>query len=290
MTTFINKTFQYKHRVGFTLEYNKIKFLPEYQNNVSKNAIHRSCIFFQCLMMLFSHSLTGQTVEKKTTNQSFSLFSYTSNVEVSPKWSIINDVQERNFIKPVKQSQFFLRSQIAYKFRPKWNASAGFAYYLNSAGDHLSSSSLIVPEIRLNQDINYRQKFKTFNIGHRYRMEERFINKSIKDSLINGYTFRQRLSYSLSIEFPLIKSKDNYHSLNFKVSDGIMINVKKRPVFYSYDQNRFYAGFNYEIIKNVNLDLGYVNIFQQRILSDHFYNRNMASLSINHRMKLKNRF
>ena len=276
MTASIHQTFRYKHRAGF--------------NNAFKNVILRSCIFFQCLLVLFCHSLAGQTLEKKIVNQAFSLLSYTNNVEISPKWSIINDVQERNFIKPVKQSQFFLRSQIAYRFKPKWSGSAGFAYYLNSPGDHLSSSSLIVPEIRLNQDITYRQKYKTLNIGHRYRMEERFINKTIKDSLINGYTFRQRVAYSLSFEYPLIKPKDNNHSLSFRVSNAIMVNVKKRPVSSSFDQNRFYAGFNYEIIKNVNLELGYVNIFQQRILADHYFNRNMASLSINHRMKLKNRF
>lgn len=288
MTEFINKIFRYNHWSGIAFNYKKIEFLPEYQNNVSKKVIQRSCIFFQCLLMLFSHSLTGQTVEKKIINQAFSLFSYTNNVEISPKLSIINDVQERNFIKPIKQSQFFLRSQIAYRFRPKWSASAGFAYSLNSPADPSSSSSLIVPEIRLNQDINYRQKIKTFSIGHRYRMEERFISKSIKDSLINGYTFRKRVSYSLSFEYPLIKPKDNNHSLSFRVSNAIMVNVKKRPVSSSFDQNRFYAGFNYEIIKNVNLELGYVNIFQQRILNDHYFNRNMASLAVNHRMKLKN--
>ncbi len=243
---------------------------------------------YTCLLMLFAHSVNAQTAERKITNQTFSLFSYTNHVEISPKWSIISDVQERTFIKPVKQSQFFLRSQIAYRFRPKWSGSAGFAYYLNSTGDHLSSSSLIVPEIRLNQDLSYRQNIKTLTIGHRYRMEERFINKTIKDSLINGYTFRQRISYSLSIEYPLIKPKDNNHSLSFRMSDAIMVNVKKRPVSSSFDQNRFYAGFNYGIIKNVNLELGYVNIFQQRILNGQYFNRNMASLAVNHRMKWKN--
>lgn len=37
MTSFINKADRDKHWAAFTPEYNKIKFQPEYQNNVSKN-------------------------------------------------------------------------------------------------------------------------------------------------------------------------------------------------------------------------------------------------------------
>jgi len=37
MTTFANKADRDMHWAAFTPEYNKIKFLPEYQNNVSKN-------------------------------------------------------------------------------------------------------------------------------------------------------------------------------------------------------------------------------------------------------------
>ena len=37
MTSFINKADRDKHWAAFGPEYNKIKFLPEYQNNVSKN-------------------------------------------------------------------------------------------------------------------------------------------------------------------------------------------------------------------------------------------------------------
>lgn len=230
-------------------------------------------------VMLCNLSLSGQPVKKRIINQTFSIFSYSNNIEIYPKFSILNDVQERSFIRPLKQSQFSIRSQVSYNFRKNWNGVAGVAYYLSSPGDPYSSSTLIVPEIRINQDLSYKQRFSAFRLGHRLRMEERFINKSINDSLIEGYKFKERLSYMLSFEYNLSK-RNKLHELTFKASDGISIYTNNK-----FDQNRFYTGLNYQIEKNIFLELGYIKIFQQLSSGDRFYNRNMASLIVNHKIK-----
>lgn len=248
---------------------------------------HYYILFQFTILMLFSTSLSGQVSEKKIINQSLSLFIYNNSLEISPKWSVNSDVQERSFIKPVRQSQFFLRSQINYSLGQNWIATAGMAYYLSSPGDPSASSSLVVGELRLNQDLNYKQKFRAFSIGHRYRIEERFIGKSLNDSLISGYNFIERLSYTVSFEYNLFKSANNFHTLSFKASDGIFINANKYIVYNTFDQNRFYAALNYQILKNIYVELGYLNLFQQQSSGDHFYNRDIASLSINHKMKMK---
>jgi hypothetical protein len=102
---------------------------------------------------------------KKITNQSFSIFSYSNNVEISRKICILNDILERSFIRPLKQSQFSIRSQVSYNFRKNWNGVAGVAYYLSSPNDTYTSSTLIVPEIRINQDLSYKQRFSAFSLG-----------------------------------------------------------------------------------------------------------------------------
>lgn len=239
------------------------------------------------ILMLFSSSLPGQPAEKKIIKQAFALVAYTNNLEISPKWSVISDVQERNFIKPLKQSQFSLRSQINYRSGQNWIVSAGMGYYLTSPSNPASASLLTVPEFRLNQDITYRQNFSTFNIGHRFRIEERFITKSLNDSLIRGYKFIERLSYMISFEYNLFTSKNKFHSLTFKASDGIFINASKFIVYDRFNQNRFYAGLNYHILKNIYIDLGYINLFHQPSVRNQYYNRNIANLSINHKMKIK---
>lgn len=240
--------------------------------------------FLNSMILFLSFGLSAQTVEKKINKQSFSLFSLSSTFQVSPKWSIMSDVQERNFITPIKQNQLSLRTQVQYNLGHDWTAAGGTSYVLTRAGDPTSLSTLVIPEIRINQDLNYKQKFSSFSFGHRYRMEERFIRKTMNDTLIEGHKFIERLSYTLSFEFNLLRSKNKFRSLAFKASDGIFINASKQIVYNTFDQNRFYTGLNYQMYKNISIEMGYINIFQQRSSGNEFYNRNIASFSISHKM------
>lgn len=238
--------------------------------------------------MFLSFGLSAQTAEKKIIKQTFTLFSLSSNFQISPKWSIMSDVQERSFMKPIKQNQISLRTQVNYNLGHDWTAAGGTSYVRTHAGAPTSLSTLVIPEIRINQDLSYAQKFRRFSLGHRYRMEERFIKKIRNDTLIEGHKFIQRLSYSLSIQYSIINSKNNFRSLTFKASDGIFINASKNIVYNIFDQNRFYTGLNYQIYKNINIEMGFINIFQQRSSGNEFFNRNIASFSINHKMGNKN--
>jgi len=179
-----------------------------------------------------------------------------------------------------------VKSQINFYPLKDFTLGNGFAYYLNSHGDPEFASSFKVPEIRLNHDLGYRHKFKNFNVGHRYRMEERFIRKTLNDSLIHGYRFLERLSYMVSLECNLVRSKTKDHDLSLKLSDGIYINSNGGIIYNTFDQNRFYAGLNYRLIKNLTVELVYINQFQQRSTGSEYLNRNIASLALNHRIKI----
>ncbi|SDM67482.1 Protein of unknown function [Daejeonella rubra] len=236
--------------------------------------------------MLFAFSSFGQTLKKNFIKQSLSTAAYSANFEFSPKWSLSAEIQERIFLEPVRQSQIFLKSQVNFSLLKDLSLGNGFAYYLNSPGDQEFASSFKVPEIRLNHELAYRHQLKHLNIGHRYRMEERFIRKRLDDSLIHGYRFIERLSYMVSLECNLIRSKNKVHDLNLKVSDGIYINSNGGIIYNTFDQNRFYAGLNYQLIRNLSVELGYINLFQQRSSGEEYLNRNIASLAINHRIKM----
>ena len=90
----------------------------------------------------------------------------------------------------------------------------------------------------------------------------------------------------VSLECNLVRSKTKDHNLSFKLSDGIYINSNGGIIYNTFDQNRFYAGLNYQLIKNLSVELGYINMFQQRISGDEYLNRNIASLAISHRIKM----
>lgn len=238
------------------------------------------------VLFLFSFSSFGQALKKNIIKQSLSTIAYSANFEFSPKWNLSTEVQERIFLDPVRQSQFFVKSQLNFSPIKDLSLGNGFAYYLNSPGDPEFASSFKVPEIRLNHELGYKHQFKNLNVGHRYRMEERFIRKRLNDSLVQGYRFVERLSYMISLECNLLRSKAKDHDLSLKLSDGIYINSNGGIIYNTFDQNRFYAGLNYQLIKNLNVEIGYINLFQQRSSGDEYLNRNIASLAINHRIKM----
>ena len=233
------------------------------------------------LLAFYSLFSSAQELERKVTKQSFSMLTYVNQLELSPRVSMLNDIQERNFVKPLKQSQLYIRSQLSYKLKESWTIAAGIAYYRSSPSNPYSFSKLVVPEIRLNQDMNHKVKFYAFSLGNRLRIEERFIHKSLNDSLINGSNLRTRLSYTFSFEYYLSKSKD-IHGLIFKASDGIYIYSNKK-----FDQNRFYTGLNYQLENSLSFELGYIKSYQQLRSGHQYYDRDMASLTVNHKIKKK---
>ncbi|HQS04259.1 MAG: hypothetical protein B7X86_03580 [Sphingobacteriales bacterium 17-39-43] len=236
--------------------------------------------------LLVSYSVYAQDFRKDVIRQSLAVASFSSDFELSPKWTLNLEVQERIYTDPVRQSQMFLKSQIGFEPFENFNFRNGIAYYLNSPSDPEFLSTLIVPEIRLNHDFAFGHKFRSIELIHRYRMEERFIHKKQDDSLIDGYRFVERISYMLALECKLINSKNHKHDIFLKLSDGIYVNTHNGILFNSFDQNRFYAGLNYQLVKNLTVELGYINLYQQRISGVEYLNRNIASLGINHSLKL----
>ena len=249
------------------------------------NSNHR-IVLGLVVVSLLSFSSFGQALKKNIIIQSLSSFAYSTTFEFSPKWNLSTEFQERIFLDPVRQSQIFAKSQVNFSPLKDIILGTGFAYYLNSPGDPEFASSFKVPEIRLNHDLGYKHKFKNLILGHRYRMEERFIRKRLNDALIDGYRFVERLSYMVSLECNLVRSKTKDHDLSLKLSDGIYINSNSGIIYNTFDQNRFYAGLNYQLIKNLNVELGYINMFQQRSSGSEYLNRNIASLAISHRIKM----
>ncbi len=244
-------------------------------------------VFFKIIfLVLFSYSASGQDFKKIITRQSLAVAAFSSDLELSKRWALSLDLQERIYTDPVKQSQMFCKLQLGFDAFKKFNFGNGIAYYLNSPGDPEFSSSLKVPEIRLNHDLGFSHKLRSIHFNHRYRMEERFIRKKLDESLIDGYRFLERISYMLSVECKLLNSKKHEHDVYLKLSDGIYVNTHHGIFYNSFDQNRFYAALNYQMVKNLTVELGYINLYQQRISGVEYLSRNIASLGINHSLKL----
>ncbi len=136
--------------------------------------------------------------------------------------------------------QLLLRPAIGYQLTPTISLWQGYAWVANYQPNYTQ-------EHRIFQQLIYNNKFSTFTLFSRSRLEERWIQHAI------GTAVRARTM--LRGTFPLPKSP----SLAIVVYDEIFVNLNtiRRGPAAGFDQNRFFLGLNYTFSPNLNVDAGY---------------------------------
>jgi len=67
----------------------------------------------------------------------------------------------------------------------------------------------------------------------------------------------------------------------------LMLNFGKKVTYNIFDQNRVGVALQYAPIKQIGIEVGYINWFQQRASGDKFFDRNIFRLGIVHHIHLK---
>ncbi|RYG40882.1 MAG: DUF2490 domain-containing protein [Chitinophagaceae bacterium] len=130
-----------------------------------------------------------------------------------------------------------------------------------------------VKEYRFSVRYTNDQKGKIVNFSNRYSLEYR-----LRDLQYNGvYQPNFRFRYMAKLEKPVygIFSKDR--PVTFELNDEVFLQFGKAVHNNAnvFDQNRLYAGFSYEVVKNFKTSLGYIYNFQERKSGDEFDNSNI---------------
>ena len=235
-------------------------------------------------LLLICFSSRAQT-EKNIDHQSLLWTRYVNQLFINEKWSIHTDFDNRIFIDPVKQNTFVFRIQGRYKINKNFEVGGGYAYFHTYTQDPHVTYNFEIPEYRIQQDITWKQNFNRFDLFNRFQIEERFIHNSNKEELLPGTTFYWRLRFRLHGEYTFWKKQNQY--LRAIASDEIMINAGKNVAENTFDQNRFYASLQYGATKNIALELGYLNSFQQRASGIDYYDRDIIRFSLYHKINLK---
>lgn len=228
--------------------------------------------------------ITPLQAQKQVTHQSQYWIRYYGKYNLSPDWDITLEFEDRRFFKDNKQGNWVLpRIVLVRKLGAGWSAGVGFTYYISSnPADPSKPSAVTVPELRPHEELSYSQKIKDLIISHRFKLEQRWTRKSNVSELLEGYTFSQRFRYQLQLQYPLVKQKNPAGTLAVKASDEIMLNIGHSIVQNTFDQNRAYIALNYGISNNFQVELGYMNYFQERSSGTQYYQRNIARLTVYH--------
>ena len=235
-------------------------------------------------MFAFS-AVLAQPAGRQVAEQQLIWYAYYNTLEFNPKWYLTTEIDERRFRKPDRQHQFLVRSHLHYLLGKNWDASLGFAYFLQSPQDPYATDRLVVPELRPHVQLDYRQPLGRLAIIHRYRAEKRFFRNTANGELAAGYTTNYRFRYRVGIEYTIINIKEQ--PLRLRLNNEVMLNAGKSIGYNWFDQYRVYAGLGYPVLKDVNVEAAYIYWYQQRPTGNQFYERDIIRFVINHKINLK---
>jgi hypothetical protein len=203
----------------------------------------------------------------------------TNTLVIDSHWYVYAEADNRVFLDPVAESQALFRLMGRYVLNPNIEFGLGGVSSLGFPNDPKASPRLLIPEWRACVDMTFRQKFgKVVSVAHRYVFENRFTHNATSKDLTDGYKYSARFRYRAQFDFLLWKKKNQ--SLKFILSDEIMLQAGKGIVYNVFDQNRAYAALNYEPLKWLAFEAGYLNLFQQRSTGKDFYNRHIFRFSV----------
>jgi hypothetical protein len=232
------------------------------------------------LLTCFAINTFGQ---KNITDQSLVWYGVFTKIGINKNWYVQNEFQERHFINPIKQHQFVVRTHVHRKINNNWESSIGMCLFLQNPNDPNSSSNLTVPELRPHFEMAYKQKTKKVEFDHRYRLEARFFHNTnqLVTELEEGFEYSNlRFRYRLQSTIPIYEFSSNKF-IKLKVSDEIHFNIGKKIVKNVFEQNRIYVALNIDMSEKANIEVGYMNWFQQRP-NGNFFNRNILRFTVFH--------
>lgn len=227
--------------------------------------------------ILMSSPICAQ-LSKQTAHLNQIWAAYFNQTRFTNKWGAWVDLHVRtkeDFATNLSQS--IVRLGLTLYLNDQTKLTAGYAFINHFPADNHKNIS--VPEHRPWQQIQWHTRYSKIRTMQWIRLEERLRQKvENNDRLAHGYNFNYRLRYNILISLPLSKKGVAAGGWSFILNDEIHINFGKEIVYNYFDQNRFFSGFAYHTNAHDNIQIGYMNLFQQLQTGNRY--RNIHALRI----------
>lgn len=215
------------------------------------------------IIVLLCHTIAviGQEIKKEHSSFWNTIL---TDVNLNDDWYLLSEFHFRrtNFLNDWEQ--IILRPSFHYKPNTTYDFSFGYSYIKNYTFSDFSSP-INANEHNIWQQIGLSHSHKKLKFNHRFRLEERFIDKIISSSeelfTVDGTNYNNRFRYRITLNRPLFKMKEA--SISLVVFDEIWLNLDKGIRPKSFNQNWFYTGVDYPLNKHFTLGMGYQNIALQ---------------------------
>ena len=198
-----------------------------------------------------SLSLTSLFAQKQIDDQVHGWVAYQGNHKLNSQFDLHTEYQWRRADGFADWQQSLARVGLDYKLNTNCSFSGGYGWVLSYPyGSQPIPSQTI--EHRLWQQVILKQPLGNFQVQHRYRLEQRWIDNQ----------FKQRMRYRAQVLIPLQKSfVDKKHGLFMNVNDEVFLGFGKGIGKNILDQNRFIGAVGYQFNKDFQIQMGYLNQF-----------------------------
>ncbi len=183
-------------------------------------------------------------------------------IKTGKKTSIHTDIQWRSADKWKYTQTLLIRSGLNYHIDKRFTFTGGYAYISNRRV--INGISGFVPEHRIWEQLLFNHKLSCINIGHRLRLEQRFLpdvivsNNELKH---NETLFANRIRYFFRSVLPLHKQEQFTKGWFVALQNEIFVNIGNTSHVNgkSFDQNRLYLAAGYRLSTTFDLETGYLN-------------------------------
>ena len=211
----------------------------------------RLYFFLLAFLSVLCSNVSAQT-DQQTSGWLFLL----NNTKISKKWGAYMDIQVRSADKYDHVRNLLFRPGMTYYASDQHEITLG--YLLNKTFIRLpEASDYSLNEHRIWEQYVFKHKINTISASHRFRLEQRFIERNNADDL-----FAQRFRYFFRFILPLKKDVINFEKgLFLAIQNEIFLNIQHKDQLngYLFDQNRAYAAAGYRFSKKLDIEAGYMN-------------------------------
>jgi hypothetical protein len=215
------------------------------------------------------------TAQKQVNKHSGVWLGYFNQTRLTDKWGIWLDLHARRTDLLDRWANQIIRPGITYYANDHLRFTVGYAYARSYPAAGLNT---VRPENRLWQQVLWTSRQKRLQTQQWIRVEERFNRKIANDQLQDGYNFNFRFRYLLNLMVPLNRDFIEPNTLFFAFNDEIHINAGKEITYNVFDQNRLFFGLGYQFTKGLNVQVGYMNQFQQLPAGNRFNSNNVLRI------------
>lgn len=206
----------------------------------------------------------ASVAQKNISNQFHGWALYTGTHKITNKVNFMTEYQWRRADGFQHWQQSLLRLGTEYVINPKISFMVGYGWIktfpygtqpvLHDFNEH-----------RVFEQVNLKDKIGRFELQHRYRIEQRFIEQYAKNSsgevVQVDPVFRNRIRYRAMVMVPLSRKEMTDNTLFLNVNDELFVGIGEGIAKNPIDQNRFIAALGRRFNAQTNVQVGYLNQF-----------------------------